>query len=130
MTKFFLNRKAFELDPDRVIDFLIFTNFKNEAFFEYLIESMISTSNDYDDDIDKYDYLILKKKEYVQLEIKASLYNKVDESHLIKILQKWIDIELSHINIVANTSEDKKVEVRSEEHTSELQSRPHLVCRL
>jgi len=114
MTRFFLNSKNSVLDPDRIIDFLIFTNFKNEAFFEYLIESMISTSNDYDDAIDKHDYLILKKKEYVQLEIKASLYNKVDESHLIKILQKWIDIELSHINIVANTSEDKKVEVKPE----------------
>src|SRR5690554_8155840 len=91
MTRFFLNSKNSVLDPDRIIDFLIFTNFKNEAFFEYLIESMISTSNDYDDAIDKHDYLILKKKEYVQLEIKASLYNKVDESHLIKILQKWID---------------------------------------
>src|SRR5690554_7548112 len=31
---------------------------------------------------------------------------------------------------LANSNKDVSVSIRSEEHTSELQSRPHLVCRL
>src|SRR5690554_7324206 len=34
------------------------------------------------------------------------------------------------VDWVAFTPEQVKVDLRSEEHTSELQSRPHLVCRL
>src|SRR3989442_3821625 len=39
------------------------------------------------------------------------------------------DTCLTHIQ-VSTSSTDSEVANRSEEHTSELQSRPHLVCRL
>src|SRR5436305_10927946 len=36
----------------------------------------------------------------------------------------------AYLNCPMNEAEYRAVEVRSEEHTSELQSRPHIVCRL
>src|SRR5690554_7789200 len=37
---------------------------------------------------------------------------------------------LDHVNFLVASAVQHQVELRSEEHTSELQSRPHLVCRL
>src|SRR5690625_6640361 len=46
-------------------------------------------------------------------------------------LAKALEIDLGRVSVKATTSERMGfVGVRSEEHTSELQSRGHLVCRL
>src|SRR5690554_7135668 len=39
-------------------------------------------------------------------------------------------VEEGVVTLIGATTENPSFEVRSEEHTSELQSRPHLVCRL
>src|SRR3989442_5728842 len=39
-------------------------------------------------------------------------------------------VELALLDLVFQQLGDRQVKKRSEEHTSELQSRPHLVCRL
>src|SRR5690554_5093668 len=41
-----------------------------------------------------------------------------------------IDSEVANADVTMNVDGDLALNLRSEEHTSELQSRPHLVCRL
>src|SRR5699024_11736331 len=72
--------------------------------------------------------LLFKKKiEYegfeMQIDIEEDLYMKMDENQIKQVL----------INLILNSIEsmsDKENKSRSEEHTSELQSRFDLVCRL
>src|SRR5690554_5698957 len=45
-------------------------------------------------------------------------------------LERVRDITIDAVKNIPNIQKDKEISLRSEEHTSELQSRPHLVCRL
>ena len=112
MTRFFLKKKNIELDQEKIVDFLIFINFRNETFFEYIIDSINSTANDFEDIIDKHEYLISMKKEYDQLEIKARIYSSVDDNHLVRNLLKWIEIELSHVEPIPEPIIRKKKEIK------------------
>src|SRR5690554_1665643 len=59
-----------------------------------------------------------------------SIQRAVEEAELMadcRIASVWLNISGRHI---ACQNESGMVPIRSEEHTSELQSRPHLVCRL
>src|SRR5258708_31526759 len=47
----------------------------------------------------------------------------------LAILVSWMSIGLPHTALLAQNDE-KQAKMRSEEHTSELQSPDHLVCRL
>lgn len=114
MTRFFLKRENIELDQEKIVDFLIFINFKNESFFEYTINLIISTANDFEEVIDKYDYLVRKQKEYTQLDIKVSFYSVVEEHHLIRNLLKWINIEISHIKPVSTPINNNNIEYKEE----------------
>src|SRR5690554_7244480 len=55
-----------------------------------------------------------------------------DDSGIVasKALSKKIEQIQSENNFHQGENNKLRAEVRSEEHTSELQSRPHLVCRL
>ena len=110
LTNFFLKKSNDELDQDKIVDYLIFINYKNEAFFEYVIKSIYSTANDYEDHNDKLVYLVKMKKEYSQLHIKVSLYS-LDKNHqLVRNLLKWLEIEISHVKPIkvftANNEEE------------------------
>src|SRR5690554_1119761 len=72
------------------------------------------------------------------------LKKKVSRTTLTYAFVKYFDLNFTHIKtkisiwhndqdtqeIIFNKNENKLETYRSEEHTSELQSRPHLVCRL
>src|SRR5690554_7314332 len=69
----------------------------------------------------------------------GQLYNKYSEVALTLMKNKnhdygeaWRDMRVSSLTdlILMKLLRVKQIEDRSEEHTSELQSRPHLVCRL
>src|SRR5690554_7743841 len=64
-----------------------------------------------------------------QLRRKVSdiIYRGKDESYLLEGLNNNDRIVTGSFSLMA---EGLKVQPRAEEHTSELQSRPHLVCRL
>src|SRR5690554_7535113 len=47
-----------------------------------------------------------------------------------RIMINWIAIFIVHLQQLKLMGGDDSTRRRSEEHTSELQSRPHLVCRL
>src|SRR5690554_7187412 len=52
-------------------------------------------------------------------------------SHQVKALENFLGVELFHrSNRKVTLTTQGEQYLRSEEHTSELQSRPHLVCRL
>src|SRR5690625_6685566 len=55
--------------------------------------------------------------------------NDTEKNHDMEIIMKYI-IEKESYNVSLKRTEDPKEAFRSEEHTSELQSRGHLVCRL
>src|SRR5690554_7370308 len=60
--------------------------------------------------------------------------NAVDPIRMFKYLLLKAIFELSDVDVVERSKYDMSfkyfLDMRSEEHTSELQSRPHLVCRL
>src|SRR5690625_2463704 len=47
-----------------------------------------------------------------------------------EVISQWGNINLEQIEMCRISLSDKRKDRRSEEHTSELQSRGHLVCRL
>jgi hypothetical protein len=108
LINFFLKKNNSELDQEKIVDFLIFINYKNEAFFEYVIKSIYSTANDFEDNNDKLEYLVNMKKEYSQLDIKVSLYSIDVDHQLVRNLLKWIEIELSHVELIPNTISNNK----------------------
>src|SRR5690554_7124357 len=52
-----------------------------------------------------------------------------DKKHILLYVKRWIEVAVELPDGTIKPSEGKGTP-RSEEHTSELQSRPHLVCRL
>src|SRR5690554_7549962 len=58
------------------------------------------------------------------LDFQVPDFDKIKNEHFRPALEEGMRIQLEEIEAIANNEE------RSEEHTSELQSRPHLVCRL
>src|SRR5690554_604544 len=62
------------------------------------------------------------------LEYKPDALIMSDPGLIMLVQEKWPDQPI-HLSVQANAVNWATVE-RSEEHTSELQSRPHLVCRL
>ncbi len=112
LTNFFLKKENRELSQDKIVDFLIFINYKNESFFEYIIAQINSAANDRDDIFDKHEYLENKKKEYAQLDIKTSLYSLDDEHQLVRNLLKWIEIELSHLGPIQTPIASQKKEIK------------------
>lgn len=103
LSNFFLKKNNTEFNQENIVDFLIFINYKNEAFYEYVIKSIYSAANDCEDNIDKTNYLVNLQKEYHQLDLKVSLYS-LDKNHqLVKNLIKWLEIELSHVKSITNT---------------------------
>src|SRR5690625_6271804 len=72
---------------------------------------------------------IRKRQKYSPLvEVKvAELASKSDYRESARILKEWTVVDLSHTTVGRIV---RRVGERSEEHTSELQSRGHLVCRL
>src|SRR3989442_11869843 len=52
------------------------------------------------------------------------------DRHLARLLQGFAQQRERPVAALVGSHEVDLVHVRSEEHTSELQSRPHLVCRL
>src|SRR5690554_7406681 len=51
-------------------------------------------------------------------------------AQLGRIATRFFEHPSRHLRVIGVTGTNGKTSVRSEEHTSELQSRPHLVCRL
>src|SRR3989442_6729536 len=77
-----------------------------------------------------YDEMALLKPAYT----KANGYRIYEEPQLLMLQQilfyRELGFELKRIKEILSQRKFEKVAARSEEHTSELQSRPHLVCRL
>src|SRR5690554_7168909 len=118
----------------------------NEAFIidEYVRKELISKDEKALDlikpylagrDIKRYEqpksdkYLILTRRG-VDIEKYPSIYEHLI-SHKAKLEKKagsgkWYELQASP----KDSSKFEESKIRSEEHTSELQSRPHLVCRL
>lgn len=58
----FLEKQKFmELEQDDVIHFLVSLNFRKQSFFEYTIDTLISTLNDFEDFEEKDLFLLTKK---------------------------------------------------------------------
>src|SRR3989442_11088050 len=63
-------------------------------------------------------------------------YTTLFRSHAVRLRLDWLGVRLARLGFrlgadhVLGTGEGQHAAERSEEHTSELQSRPHLVCRL
>src|SRR5690554_6965696 len=77
--------------------------------------------------IESYLDYLKNKQSNIRISIEDLLKNdRVDEANLEKIRLNIVDIFSKMFNI----SMTSNCEARSEDHTSELQSRPHLVCRL
>src|SRR5690554_1812371 len=75
-------------------------------------------------------FLMEKGVIYYGLEVSELMYAEATKMHPAAIAQQRAFFELyDGINIPFETDFFDKI-FRSEEHTSELQSRPHLVCRL
>src|SRR5690625_6579463 len=90
---------------------------------------------------------MLKNKD-MQLSIYSVLYNKIPKNHTLKILRDEVDfsfinkrLEQTYCKRYGRPAKEPELmvkllvlqylyDLRSEEHTSELQSRGHLVCRL
>src|SRR5690554_7131297 len=75
-------------------------------------------------------HTIHNRKKYVHLSYKYSyMMNQKEIQELIKFVSKSgvTEVEIEEKDFKITIKSEPK---RSEEHTSELQSRPHLVCRL
>src|SRR3989442_3216064 len=59
-----------------------------------------------------------------------SLHDALPISRTIDVVQSVQDTSGTTVQVGALTGRVTSIDRRSEEHTSELQSRPHLVCRL
>src|SRR5690554_604411 len=95
------------------------------SFFYAQVRVGVESNNQYylDDDKIKIDETEAEER------FRSNTYIKLDY-----FKNKWefgTQIESYYPKAIINYSPDlKDVNIRSEEHTSELQSRPHLVCRL
>src|SRR5439155_21336347 len=68
-------------------------------------------------------------------DLEPALYEPESEAHVLLVVAELGPRAQGHVPLHAQLAPDLKVrlvplQVRSEEHTSELQSRGHLVCRL
>src|SRR5690625_3562970 len=75
------------------------------------------------------------EKTYISANLVKGLTEEVVQDSLYKYIEDTLRLKISGAfqlmeAAVANEEEVKYLEIRSEEHTSELQSRGHLVCRL
>src|SRR5690625_7099175 len=78
-----------------------------------------------------------KKRQLKQLFPEVFREDKVDFDHLKRVLGEWVDPGKERFGLqwpgkadCMKTIQQPSIATRSEEHTSELQSRGHLVCRL
>src|SRR5437870_12272227 len=90
-------------------------------FYHHTSSSVIFTLSLHDA-LPIYSFFIYRKKLLTQPQ-ESEIFAFVDESVTTNVLERWLN--------ATNTTElrDQNT-LRSEEHTSELQSRGHLVCRL
>lgn len=98
-TRFLEKIKFKELEEEDLIHFLVSINYRKQSFFEYIIEGFIDTFSDFEDLEEKNLFLLTKKKEYQQLQLRAyEQFNDKEPLLAVKIL-KWIDIELDYNQI-------------------------------
>lgn len=111
----FLKKLKFkELEQEDVIQFLVSINFRKHIFFEYIIDNFIDTFNDFEDLEEKKMFLLIKKKEYQQLQLRAYEQLKDNETQLaVKILQ-WIDFEVDYNQIKLQAVKNEIVSEKSE----------------
>ncbi|RFC53196.1 hypothetical protein [Brumimicrobium aurantiacum] len=95
LKRFFLKRKIKELDQEKIVTYLISINFKNKSFFDYLIESIISASNDFEELEERNNFLQVKTKEFEQLKVLTS--GDQENCSLINKLLNWLALEIKHI---------------------------------
>src|SRR5690554_469976 len=78
--------------------------------------------------------LLLEKRHLVKNVPRKGAFVTLLDEHFVKSLYETLELYLTHTGrklVRQWQPEDMaRLEGRSEEHTSELQSRPHLVCRL
>src|SRR5690554_2098827 len=85
-----------ELDQVDLIHFLISISFKKQSFFQYLIHGLKSSLIDLDDYEEKNEFLMEKKKEYLQLKLASFENLSADETPLVLNLLQWINLELKY----------------------------------
>src|SRR5690554_5267549 len=83
-------------------------------------------------EMEKLDSLIIKAAKYAEIPAGGSLAVDRDEfsKYIENELRKFKNINIINEEVKKINEDEITIIARSEEHTSELQSRPHLVCRL
>ena len=93
----FLEKLKYEkLDQVDLIHFLITISFKKQVFFEYLIYRLKATLNNLEGYEEKNEFLMEKKKEYLQLKLASFENLSADETPLVLNLLQWINLELKY----------------------------------
>src|SRR5690554_1394702 len=94
-TKFLEKHEAF--GQTDLIHFLISISFKKQIFFEYIIHGLKSTLIKSDGFEERNEFLMTKKKEYLQLKLSSLKPFNADETPLVLDLLQWVNLELKHV---------------------------------
>src|SRR5690554_7045635 len=70
------------------------------------------------------------KGAYEMVQLTGKELSSADEDFREKFNQRMNDVVAPVVDFMGIVPQENETKFRSEEHTSELQSRPHLVCRL
>ncbi|PKR79571.1 hypothetical protein CW751_14570 [Brumimicrobium salinarum] len=96
-SKFLEKHKHETFGQTDLIHFLISISFKKQIFFEYIIHQLQSTLIKSDGFEERNEFLMTKKKEYLQLKLSSIKPFNADETPLVLDLLQWVNLELKHV---------------------------------